>query len=99
MIIFPKVTKSSARGVVGKRQVKKIIMSLAVAIGIAGSAVASGDTVANAAVTLANSGQAQSHQGAIVFIPSGLTLQLATHYSHRSHSSHRSHYSHYSSRS
>jgi len=97
MIDFPKVNKSFARGVSGRRSIKKIIGSLVIAAGIA----VSGSGNVEASVP-SGSDSSYNAQGSIVFTPATVTGdQVAYHQSHRSHyshQSHRSHYSHYSSR-
>lgn len=93
MIDLPKVSKSYADGVSGRRTIKKIFGSLLLAAGVAMSGVGSAD----AAVAPAS----DSAQGTIVFTQAVNEDQVAyhrSHYSHQSHQSHRSHYSHYSSR-
>jgi|ETNmetMinimDraft_20_1059909.scaffolds.fasta_scaffold295870_1 hypothetical protein len=91
---FPEVTKNSVQAVPGRKRVRKILGSLAVAAGITGVAVVGAADMAKAAVSLG-----PSAEGALVFAPAELAEgSIAYHSSHSSHWSHSSHMSHYSSR-
>ena len=98
MVGFPKVTKGSAQVVSGRKRVKKILGSLAVAAGITGVVVAGTADTAKAAIS-PDASVIGSAEGALVFVSAEQAEgSIAYHQSHRSHYSHRSHQSHYSSR-
>lgn len=97
MLAFPKVKKGINRPLTRAEKVKKIIVGVALALGVALTGTPARDV--QAAPMTQNVQQAG---GAILFTaPAQAGDVVAQHYSHSSHASHashRSHYSHYSSR-
>ena len=101
MIEYPKVGKTAAHTVSGRKRIKKILASAVVAAGLAGAVAIWGADAANASAS-PSVNMSNNAQGALLFVPATQNGErVAYHQSHRSHYSHyshRSHQSHYSSR-
>lgn len=98
MLSLPKVKKSAKRTFSRLEKAQKVVVGVALALGVSLAALPAKD--ANAATAPALTTQSQPAGGAMLLTaPHSANTVVADHYSHESHSSHSSHYSHYSSRS
>lgn len=98
MLSLPKVKKSAKRALSRLEKAQKVVIGVALALGVSLAALPAKDASAATAPTVATQNQPAS--GAMLLTaPHSANTIVADHYSHESHSSHSSHYSHYSSSS
>lgn len=101
MLSLPKVKKSAKRALSRLEKAQKVVVGVALVLGVSLAALPAKDVNAAAAPTV--NAQTQLTSGALLLTaPHLANTVVADHYSHMSHSSHSSHsshYSHYSSRS
>jgi len=99
MLSLPKVKKSAKRAFSRLEKAQRVVVGVALALGVTLAGVPAKDAHA----TVAPSPVAQSSQptsGAMLLnAPRAANEVMAYHYSHSSHTSHASHHSHYSSSS
>jgi len=98
MLLLPKVKKSAKRTLSRLEKAQRIVVGVALALGVSLAALPAKD--ANAATAATVTTQSQPPGGAMLLTaPHSANTVVADHYSHESHSSHSSHSSHYSSSS